>query len=318
MQPYRAVMVPLDGALLSEQALPLALGVARRAGAQVFLMRVASARGAPGHGGPRDALAPEPYLDALAARLRADTQLPITTVLLDAGDDARPTAQALAETLHEFATAYQADLLVMTTHGYGGLARLWLGSVADALLRLAEIPLLLLRPATPARALAYAGFERVLVPLDGGPLAEYALAPAFALGTPGRSCYTLLQVLSPLLTEHTAPPYSLGLPSADAQQLVHEAESYLARTAAQLAPRAGPLRTQLAVAEPAQAILRVAREWGADLIAMATHGRGALGRTLLGSVADQVARGAEAPVLVVRPTAAAQWQHPPILQAPSA
>jgi nucleotide-binding universal stress UspA family protein len=317
MQPYRAVMVPLDGAPLSEQALPLALGVAQRAGAHVFLVRVASARSAPGHSGPREALAPEPYLEALAARLRADTHLPITTALLDAGDDdARPTAQALAEMLHEFATAYRADLIVMTTHGYGGLARLWLGSVADALLRLAEIPLLLLRPATPARSLACAGFERVLVPLDGGPLAEYALAPALALGTPGRSCYMLLQITSPLLAEHIAPPYSLGLPSADAQQLAREAERYLARTAAQIAAHAGQVRTQLVVAEPAEAIVRVAREWGADLIALATHGRGALGRTLLGSVADQVARSADAPVLLVRPTAAAQWQHPPLLQDP--
>ncbi len=314
MQPYRAVMVPLDGAPLSEQALPLALGIARRSGAHVFLVRVASARSAAGRGGPRDAVPPEPYLDALAARLRAEANLPITTVLLDAGDEARPTAQALAETLHEFAAAYQADLIVMTTHGYGGLARLWLGSVAEALLRLAEIPLVLLRPATPARALAYAGFEHVLVPLDGGSLAEYALAPALALGTAGRTRYTLLQVISPLLAEHTAPPYSLGLPSADAQQLAREAERYLARTAAKLAPHAGPVHTQLAVAEPSEAILRAARESGADLIAMATHGRGALGRSLLGSVADQVARAADAPVLLVRPTATAHWQHPPILQ----
>lgn len=315
MQPYRAVMVPFDGALLSEQALPLALGVAERAGAQLFLVRVATAHERQVRAGPRDAQPPEGYLDALAAHWRAEAHLPITTALLDAGDDgARPTAQALAELLHEFAAAYRADLLVMTTHGYGGLARLWLGSVADALLRLAEIPLLLLRPATPARALPYAGFERVLIPLDGGPLAEHVLGPALALGTPGRTRYTLLQIINPLMTEHSAPPYSLGLPSADAQELVREAERYLARTAAQIAARAGQIRTQLVVADPAEAILRAAREWGADLIAMATHGRGAFGRTLLGSVADQVARGAEAPVLLVRPAAAAQWQHPPVLQ----
>ena len=61
------------------------------------------------------------------------------------------------------------------------------------------------------------------------------------------------------------------------------------------------------VAEPADAILEVARAQRASLIAMATHGRSILARAVLGSVADRVARNADAPVLLFRPDPAAQW-----------
>lgn len=304
MQPFRSVMVPLDGGLLSEQALPLALGVAQRAGAQLVLVHVATAHDTLARAGPRAGEPPEPYLDALAARLRAEAQVAVATALLDARADCdglHGPAHALARVLTEFAAAYHSGLIVMTTHGHSGLARLWLGSVADALLQSAELPLLLLRPTTPARQPSPAGFARILIPLDGSPLAERALGPALALGSPGHTCYTLLQLISPLLAEHTVPPYSVGLPNTDVELLMDAGRRYLARTAAGVGPAAQRVRTQLLVAEPAEAIVRVAREWGADLIAMATHGRGALGRTLLGSVADQVARGADVPVLLCRP-----------------
>jgi nucleotide-binding universal stress UspA family protein len=58
-------------------------------------------------------------------------------------------------------------------------------------------------------------------------------------------------------------------------------------------------------AHPARAILEYARDHGMDLIAVATHGRGAGGRLLVGSVADKVLRGASIPVLIHRPTIAA-------------
>lgn len=54
---------------------------------------------------------------------------------------------------------------------------------------------------------------------------------------------------------------------------------------------------------PAQGILGVAKEEDVDLIVMSSHGRTGLGRVLMGSVAEEVMRGAECPVMVVKPTA---------------
>lgn len=306
MQSYQAVLVPLDGSALSEQALPLALGIAGRSGLCVYLARVLGVES--GLGGAdddrihRERTSAQSELDALAVRLRAEAHVPIATALLDKHDD---VSQGVAATLYTFAQAIGIDLVVMTTHGHTGLTRLWLGSVADSLLHMATIPLLLMRPDAPV---AGQGFEQILIPLDGGPLAEQAIAPALALGTVGQTTYTLLQIISPLLAEHTVPPYSVGLLEDDAEALRASAHAYLARLVAELAPQGGRFRTQVSVAEPADAILAIARSQPTDLIAMATHGRGVLARTVLGSVADRVVRNADVPVLVYRP-AAVQWQH---------
>lgn len=309
MEPYRAMLVPLDGSPLSEQSLPLALGIARRLAIPIYLARVVEAESGLG-----DAVAERVHhgracaerdLETLAARLRDEVRLPIATALLDEHDQA---GHGVAATLYAFAHAIGIGLIVMSTHGRGGLTRLWLGSVADALLHLATLPLLLVRPDSAAPAQAERLLDTILVPLDGGALAEHAIEHALALGTPGRTTYILQQIISPLLAEHTVPPFSSGPTRAEAEALAAEARAYLLRAARLFGAQQGQVRTQVCVADPADAILAAAREQHADLIAMATHGRGVLARTVLGSVADRVVRNADVPVLVYRP--AAQWPEP--------
>ena len=70
----------------------------------------------------------------------------------------------------------------MATHGRGALGRFWLGSVADEMLRHVNVPLLLVRPDEEAVDLAHEpALGRVVVALDGTPLAEQILEPAVAL-----------------------------------------------------------------------------------------------------------------------------------------
>jgi nucleotide-binding universal stress UspA family protein len=78
---------------------------------------------------------------------------------------------------------------------------------------------------------------------------------------------------------------------------------YLERVARHLRAQSVQVQTQLVVAEPDVAILDYAREHAVGLIAIATHGRGGLGRVVLGSVADAVLRRAGVPVLLYRPSA---------------
>ena len=63
----------------------------------------------------------------------------------------------------------------------------------------------------------------------------------------------------------------------------------------------GPWEVEVAMGHPADAIVRVAQERGADLIVMSTHGRTGLQHVLLGSVAEKVVRLAPGPVLTVKP-----------------
>ncbi len=79
------------------------------------------------------------------------------------------------------------------------------------------------------------------------------------------------------------------------------AEAYLADVAERLRAQGVQARTRVQVAgSAAEAILEEGAAQKSDLIAIATHGRGGLGRLLLGSVADRVLCGANSPVLVYR------------------
>jgi nucleotide-binding universal stress UspA family protein len=83
-----------------------------------------------------------------------------------------------------------------------------------------------------------------------------------------------------------------------------EAEEYLAPIAAKLRNKAVRVEGRVRRGHPADEIVAAARETGADLIAMSTHGRGGLGRLVFGSVAQAVLRHVDTPVLLMRATEA--------------
>jgi nucleotide-binding universal stress UspA family protein len=302
----------LDGSPFGEHALPLALSLARRQGAALQVVHVhVPLVGMYGELGAfydesldRELMESEQaYLDAVVNRLAAAADVSLSTALLDG-----PAPDAIARR----AAATGADLLIMTTHGRGPLARFWLGSVADALVRQATIPVLLVRSQESAPDLAREhALRRILIPLDGSDLAEQVLEPALALGAAAQAEYTLLRVVKPMTPASYDPASGRvselresllkQLQSLDRQQWA-EARDYLERPAERLRARSLTVQTHVVSHEqPAAAILDYASTRGADAIALATHGRGGLKRLLLGSVADKVLRGATIPVLVYRP-----------------
>jgi nucleotide-binding universal stress UspA family protein len=298
---YRSLLVPLDGSDFGEHALLLALSLARRLGATLGVVHVhMSPWGAYGElGGQYDETTDRilrerdrAYLDAIVQRLAAAADISLSSALLDG---------PVAETISWHATATGSDLLVMTTHGRGPLARFWLGSVADALVRQASIPILLVQPREGPPDLAQEPvLRRVLIPLDGSELAEQILEPALPLGAATQAEYTLLRVVQPVMPGgHTQQLKQL---QALHRQIWTEAQEHLERIAGRLRARALTVQTRVVSHDqPAAAILEDASAHGADLIALATRGRGGLKRLLLGSVADKVLRGAATPVLVYRP-----------------
>jgi nucleotide-binding universal stress UspA family protein len=306
-----SILVPLDGSALSEQALPVALSVARRANAALQLAYV-SVDSHSGYSDGRDARAHQPgraYLEAWAEQLRGLGCRATSVALLDsraADEDSvevMPHDRLIARALHTHAVATGVDLVVMTTHSRGEVARMWLGSVADRLVRELSVPILLVRPRQPPPDMDQEQlFRHVLIPLDGSPQAEAVLEYAVALiALMGARC-TLLQAIDPLLAGHTIPPYTVGLTKREAEQLQAEAGNYLTRIAAQLRTQSVSVQAHVVIAEPADAILAYAGEHAVDLIAMATHGRRGLSRMVMGSVASQVVHDAHTPVLLYRPS----------------
>jgi len=201
------------------------------------------------------------------------------------------------------------DLIVLSSHGRGAVARFWLGSNADKLVRTAPVPVLLARPPehAPAELERPVTLKHFLVALGGNTNAERIVEPALAIGKVTGADYTLVRVVRPafpnLISDiGTGPkPASgwLGLSKID-EQNCQKAEDYLATVAKRLRAEGATVQTRVHVAEqPAAALLHEAALVGADLIALETHGRG-ISRLLIGSVADKVVRGSSVPVLVCR------------------
>ncbi len=306
---YRSILVPLDGSPSAEHALASAAEIARLSGATLRLVHVHALSITPiyieGHPVIDKNLAPlgleheQIYLEQLRTKLRkACPAITITVEVLNRSME-NMMNESVGVFLARHVTATDVDLVVMTTHGRGGLARFWLGSVADMLVRLTNVPLLLLRPtATPPDFAHPPSIQRILIPLDGSALSEQILQPTLALGALLHAQYTLLRVVEPLYTEDSLIAYPEELDG----ETIQETQNYLDTLVPQLDTAAGTITTHVLLEpQPAVAILDYAQHHTTDLIAMATHGRSGIKRLLIGSTADKVLRGGQSAVLVLRP-----------------
>jgi nucleotide-binding universal stress UspA family protein len=200
----------------------------------------------------------------------------------------------------------RAGLTVLASHGRGPVARAWLGSVADRFVRTSSAPVLLVRAADEAPEPDLASdlpLTRVLVPVDGSRRSEAALEPATELAGPDGVEYTLLRVVeSPHALGSLWFPHAVELTEEQVESVRDAAQGEADATARTLADRGYAVEPIVEFGAPVAAVvLDVAARRTPDLIAISTHGRGGVRRLLLGSVADKVVRGAECPVLVVRP-----------------
>lgn len=313
---YRSILVPLDGSLFAEHALPVALAIARRSGARLSLVTVTTPLAEAYVEGlcfgtldlEQEMFARrKTYLDNLAHDLRSRSNVPVE-IHVERGE--------VAGSICHLVSKGGTDLVVMATHGRSPMGRFWLGSVADEMIRQTNVPLLLVRPGeVPVDLDHEPELGKMVLPLDGTPLAEQILEPAVALAgvIPGAEMI-LVRAIHALVPMNGMP----DVPSAEKEahtlqlqvQALHdrlrkEAESYLVDVATRLRAQGLRVRTQVVVEDqPALAILHEAEAQHAGVIALETHGRRGLSRLILGSVADKVVRGAHVPVLVHRPLSA--------------
>lgn len=292
----RRLLVPLDGSPFAEAALPVAVTLVEKTDGELRLMSVLEPvimeRPELRAG---DVAWSERYLDGAAERIRARWSGPLSSAVFSG---------KAAETITSEAAAWGAELIVMSTHGRGGLSRLWMGSVADRVLRAAVSPVLLVRPREEDVGLSeQLAVRRVVVPLDGSELAERALPYGSVLADAFGA--TVLLIRSTAYPSHIGTPYLpevMEVTQELAEQDLREARGYLDAWVERLRAR-GLECSSLVVDEPGPARAILAREAG-DVIVMSTHGRGGFDRAVFGSVADKVVRNAEMPVLVVPPEAA--------------
>jgi nucleotide-binding universal stress UspA family protein len=148
-------------------------------------------------------------------------------------------------------------------------------------------------------------YSRVLVPFDGSEISHNAVRWAERLVAPTRAEMLLLRVVSPLAAPFSARPTPSLLAAAakEEERAVKAAATQLSNLAHALHGRDIQASRFVQVGTPALDILAFVKEHRVDLVVMGTHGRGGASRAILGSVADEVRRGAAVPVLLIPSTA---------------
>ena len=301
---FTTILVPLDRSPFAEAALPSARWIASRTGARLHLFL--AHQPVPVLVGVAEALASAPAPD-LEAIKRERSYLADAANLL-AQPHAKPVGTNVGEgppgaAIVEEAARIGADLIVMSTHGRGALGRLWLGSVADYVVRHVNVPILLVRPGEPGSEGDAPEIRGILVPLDLSPLSRTILDPLVEFAALAHAPVTLLHVVS-LRTQTVAPgvPYPIAEDPSLLDVQRANAECQLEMVAGELRLRGIAVSTRVVIASHAAAgILDTLAQPESDLVAMATHGEGGFRRLLLGSVTTQVIRGAAKRVLVLRP-----------------
>ncbi|HVB21128.1 MAG TPA: universal stress protein [Ktedonobacteraceae bacterium] len=306
---FQHVMVPLDGSFRAEQALPVATRLARSTGGALLLVQVVSP--------PIDysgGLSPIPLMNEQIIESEmtgaADYLTAIATRPELAGIEVTTEVRFgfPSQQLIEVAGTHECDIIVICSHGRTGFTRWALGSVAHTLVHQSTVPVLVLRQNDSLAHVKTAQSLYTLVPLDGSPMAEAALAPAVALtaalAKPERGTLHLVQVV-----KDTHAKAEEGEACALNDEACLSARSYLAMVAEHL--RSQETSHTLAVtfsveraSDVASALLSVAEQadpGGCDLIAISTHGRGGLERWVMGSVTQRLLETSRLPTMIVRP-----------------
>lgn len=296
---YAHILVPVDGSSFSERAIPYARAIAQRAEARLHtvLVHTAIAR-------QLAEMAPTPLSAQWEDEYRAQEARYLDGLVADLkGGGVDAVAERMeGDAAHELidrAKSGAADLLVMATHGRGGIERAWLGSVADEVVHHVRLPAVLVRPREDESPPGDPTLEHIVAATDGSEAAEAAARQAIDLARLFDARVTLLRVVYfPAGMSSPYIPHAARLDQETTERREREARKALDEMAARLGDGIH-LGTRVVIGyHPARAILDAIPEIGCDLIALGTHRRARLARIVLGSVADKVVRASPVPVLV--------------------
>lgn len=275
---YRRILIAADPQGLVAGAAPAVAALAEPEGAQVRLVTVGAPDGHPG-----TAPGGEEVLRELSQELEG-RHLPVEVERRKANDE--PVAEAIAAS----ARSFDADLVVLGSHRRGDIAGFFVGSVGRALAARVSTPILIV---SRGQAQPPAGLRRVLVAVDGGPLAHQAVVTAAALAGPETEV-TALYVDNAAGGLGAYPLYVDPTPAEEeGAQALDDALEVL-----RVAGVHGSSQRAYSLDGTAAAIARAADELQADLIVLGSRRPGNIEGLLLGSVAHGVIARTRRPVLL--------------------
>ena len=326
----KTIFVPLDGSERAEYVLPLAARLIRNTEGRLVLLRVVNI--ATDYWPAITA----PYSPILQAAI--DGELEVATTYLErvaaeaplAGLEVITTARhgVPSPVILAAATEYDADLIVICSHGRTGVTHAVMGSVEEKIAHHSTIPILIVREREglpEASPTEISQPLRVLVPLDGSAHAQAVLEPVAALLSALASpAHKVAIHLVRVIEAQGQTTYPLSDQRDEMQRApggLSRAKRHLSRLTELI--REGAIAPAIAKqqiivtwsvvldTDVARAIVRVAENGedaegagafgGCELIAMSTHGRGGLHRLAMGSVTERVLHTTKRPLLIIRP-----------------
>ena len=298
---FRSVVVPLDGSVLADRAIPYAALLATPA-ARIALVAVVEPL-------PNVPVLARGELDEEAARMRVllAEDLRVKAVALAAKGFAVSSEVRLGDPATHIlcrAGVYHADLIAMTTHGRMGMSRWLLGSVATRVLQNAAVATLIIRPDMHRSAETPPMIASLIVLLDGSALAAEAIPVARDLARQLQVPVEYVRVVDDrdkgLFYGPYSQMYAHDLWEKTRAKLCEEADRYVRDIADRL--RATGLAASGTVLSglPAEELTQYLADRPHALAIMTTHGRSGVSRWMLGSVAEKLTMSATVPILVLR------------------
>lgn len=238
-------------------------------------------------------------IDRATSEIEACNQDSIVTGEIDAGNPTKSITRG--------ADAWPADLVIVGSHERGPLERLFIGSVSKSVMHKANCSVLVARNLveTPTGC---SPMNRVMLAIDDSPYSKAAVDAVLSSTWPENTCFYILSVSSPMYSGFGYEPSAMAVSWAlEYQEERHrDVEELVEGVLRQFEDAFGSGNVECGIKEgyPEDVILQTARDWGAHLIVVGSHGRPDMAKRFLGSVSQTVAMKADCSVQIVRSSVA--------------
>lgn len=295
---FKNILVPLDGSKLAETAIPVAVSLAQKLNSPVTLLHIIE------EDAPREihkdhhltqADEATAYLEEIAKR-----SFP-AELIVDKHVHTAAVKDVAASIVEHAKAEFQPDLIVMCTHGRSGVRELLYGSIAQQVVAQGTTPIVIIKPdaiSSPSFKL-----EKILVPLDSGPIHDDSLPATQELAKAYTSLIHLLTVIPTFSTiAGEAAAASSLLPATTSALLdisVENAKQDLQTHLDELRQWGFHVSAEVARGDPTSEILSISEKLQVDLIVLTTHRKAGTAAFWARSVAPNVARRAHIPILLI-------------------
>ena len=292
------LLVPLDGSPLAESVLPVAASLAKKIKTDITLIHIIEKD-------PPEKIHGQRHLtSSLQAKtyLKSISELGIFNSVEVEIHVHEERVQNIPLSIAEHTNELHQDLIVMCTHGSGGLQEFLFGSIAQKVISIGKKPVLLINP-SPDNSTKGCKFNNFLIPLDGNPEHEQAVHFASWLAEVcGASIHLLIAIpyfgtMSGKVT--AANRFLPGTTAIMMDMIIPDAIDYLEKIQKELTAEGLKVTTSVSRDNPEKAIIDAAKEINADLIIHATHGTKGVDAFWEGSVTLKLSKLSKIPLLLV-------------------